>query len=166
MFCVIVKFRQAESSADFIGEKGLGFKTTFRLSDDPHVFSNGFNFRLSSKGKIGYIVPYVVDDERLLKRAQQISNSTAESPRTVIMLPLKVSRVVFFSVRFFLKKRKIKSFDDIATNLVNFSRSPMVILFLKKMKFIRVHIERQRSNWTNVFIERIPEANPFCWTVN
>lgn len=55
-------------------------------------------------------MPYVVDDERLLKRAQQISNSTAESPRTVIMLPLKVSRVVFFSVRFFLKKKKNQVF--------------------------------------------------------
>ena len=96
---IVLSSSKAGSSADYIGEKGLGFKTTFRLSDDPHVFSNGFNFRLSSKGKIGYIVPYLVEDQALLRKVQQISGSTTDSPRTVIMLPLKV---FFFFISFYV----------------------------------------------------------------
>lgn len=104
----------------------------------------------------------MVDDDQLLKKVQKISNSTSASPRTVIMLPIKVRRNGYLLS---VLNVCLKSYDDIAANLVDFSRSPMVILFLKKMKFIRVHIERQKSSWTNVFIERVPEANPCCWTV-
>ncbi len=136
--------KEESDAAGFIGEKGLGFKTTFRLSDDPHIFSNGFNFKLSSKGKIGYIVPHVLGDPALLK---EMSNA-ADGRTTVIMLPLNKT-----------------SYKEIEDNLTTFARSPMVILFLKKMSFIRVHIERNDNIWDNIFIERHEERNPYVRTV-
>ena len=32
----------------YIGEKGIGFKSVFRVTDEPAVYSNGYRFRLPS----------------------------------------------------------------------------------------------------------------------
>jgi hypothetical protein len=69
-------------SPDYIGEKGIGFKSVFRVSDSPHIFSNGFQFRFSkprSLNELGYIVPEWVENVP----AQVIDNWTT------ILLPLK-----------------------------------------------------------------------------
>lgn len=48
----------------YIGEKGIGFKSVFRVTDSPHIFSNGFQFRFQipteSEG-FGYILPHWVE---------------------------------------------------------------------------------------------------------
>ena len=44
----------------FIGEKGIGFKSVFRVTDNPHIFSNGYYFSLpkfDEETRLGYIVP-------------------------------------------------------------------------------------------------------------
>lgn len=62
----ICTFAQSEKSADknrFIGEKGLGFKAVFGVTDRPEVHSNGFHFRFDSaahKG-LGRIIPEWID---------------------------------------------------------------------------------------------------------
>jgi hypothetical protein len=48
----------------YIGEKGIGFKSVFRVSDEPHVVSNGFSFRFHRQDPIsglGYVVPEWVE---------------------------------------------------------------------------------------------------------
>ncbi len=44
----------------YIGEKGIGFKSVFKVTKCPYVFSNGFNFSLPERDVdtgLGYIVP-------------------------------------------------------------------------------------------------------------
>ena len=44
----------------YIGEKGIGFKSVFRVTDNPHIFSNGYHFSLpkfDEETGLGYIVP-------------------------------------------------------------------------------------------------------------
>ena len=42
----------------FLGQKGIGFKSVFRVSDCPEVHSNGYHIRFDAKsGHIGYILP-------------------------------------------------------------------------------------------------------------
>ena len=44
----------------YIGEKGIGFKSVFRVTDNPHIFSNGYHFCLPEHDELiglGYIVP-------------------------------------------------------------------------------------------------------------
>ena len=44
----------------YIGEKGIGFKSVFRVTDNPHIFSNGYQFSLPNfdeETRLGYIVP-------------------------------------------------------------------------------------------------------------
>ena len=54
-----------DKSQGYIGEKGIGFKSVFRVTDSPHIFSNGFQFRFQipteSQG-FGYILPHWVED--------------------------------------------------------------------------------------------------------
>ncbi len=48
----------------YIGEKGIGFKSVFRVSDQPHIFSNGYQFcfqKPNGLDELGYIVPRWVD---------------------------------------------------------------------------------------------------------
>lgn len=48
----------------YIGEKGIGFKSVFRVTDNPHIFSNGYYFCLPQTDRetgLGYIVPQWID---------------------------------------------------------------------------------------------------------
>ncbi|MEZ7890794.1 MAG: AAA domain-containing protein [Candidatus Wallbacteria bacterium] len=47
----------------YIGEKGIGFKSVFKVTKRPYIFSNGFNFYLTSEGAdpIKYIYPHDED---------------------------------------------------------------------------------------------------------
>ena len=48
----------------YIGEKGIGFKSVFRITDNPYIFSNGYHFRLPKRDEqtgFGYIVPQWID---------------------------------------------------------------------------------------------------------
>ena len=48
----------------YIGEKGIGFKSVFRVTDNPHILSNGYRFCLPEFDEgtgFGYIVPQWID---------------------------------------------------------------------------------------------------------
>ena len=45
----------------YIGEKGIGFKSIFKVTDTPEIHSNGFHFlfnRTDPKNLLGYVVPH------------------------------------------------------------------------------------------------------------
>jgi hypothetical protein len=95
----------------YIGEKGIGFKSVFRVSDEPYIFSNGYSFKFKKQDdevKLGYIVPYWVEtipefvDEKL----------------TDIVLPLNEE-----------SKKHLLKFKEI---------EPELILFLQKLYGIEV----------------------------
>ena len=47
--------------AGYIGEKGIGFKSVFTVSDAPEIHSNGFHFRFDRTEAgtlLGYVVPH------------------------------------------------------------------------------------------------------------
>ena len=65
----------------YIGEKGIGFKSVFRISERPHIFSNGYQFRFQKPqdlDDLGYIVPHWVD----------FAPGIVRSGFTAILLPL------------------------------------------------------------------------------
>ena len=65
----------------YIGEKGIGFKSVFRVTDNPHIFSKGYHFCLPEKDEqtgLGYIVPQWVNNP-----PQELNLS-----HTYIILPL------------------------------------------------------------------------------
>jgi hypothetical protein len=63
--CSVGQSTKKNRNNGYIGEKGIGFKSVFRVTDSPHIFSNGFQFRFhvptESEG-FGYILPHWVKD--------------------------------------------------------------------------------------------------------
>ena len=46
------------------GQKGIGFKSVFRVAECPEIHSNGFHIRFDvNSGPLGYILPHWIDDD-------------------------------------------------------------------------------------------------------
>ena len=106
----------------YIGEKGIGFKSVFLISDRPHIISNGYSFhfrRDDCQAELGYIVPHWDD---------QVPAVAAGSP-TAILLPLRsVSGV------------------DVAKQLADID--PECILFLRRLRRIELVSAKTSLNRT------------------
>ena len=98
----------------YIGEKGIGFKSVFRVTDNPHIFSNGYHFCLPERDKqtgLGYIVPQWIDTP-----PEELNSS-----QTHIILPLTKADFGYEKIENMLR--------DI---------EPESILFLSTLKEIRI----------------------------
>ena len=93
-----------------IGEKGIGFKSVFKISSYPHIFSNGFSIRLNDES---YIDPDWV--EELPKEVK------VETSNTCILLPLKKGM-----------------YDYVCESLLNYESNTSI--FLDKLKKIEISI--------------------------
>jgi hypothetical protein len=96
----------------YIGEKGIGFKSVFLISDRPHIISNGYSFhfrRDDCQAGLGYIVPHW--DEHV--------PPVAETSPTAILLPLRSASGV-----------------DVAKQLADIE--PECILFLRRLRRIEL----------------------------
>ena len=97
----------------YIGEKGIGFKSVFRVSYNPHIFSNGYHFCLPEKDEetgLGYIVPRWIEE----------THEEIEPNKTNIIMPLKPDF----------------GFEQIKEMLRDIR--PETILFLSKLKEIHI----------------------------
>ncbi len=106
----------------YIGEKGIGFKSVFVVSAQPHIFSSGYQFKFieepDREEDLGYIVPHWVGE--MPPVAKEHGN------KTCIVLPLKPG-----------KSEQIV--DELKTI------APETILFLSKLQGLTVRIEHRES---------------------
>jgi hypothetical protein len=103
----------------FIGEKGIGFKSVFRITSNPHIYSQGYNFSLPEdypNSSLGYIVPVY----------QKKIPLDIETTKTNILLP--IDKVPFQEVEKMLRDIK-----------------PETILFLSTLKKLLIEIENSGS---------------------
>ncbi|XP_041818606.1 protein NO VEIN isoform X2 [Chelmon rostratus] len=71
----------------YIGQKGIGFKSVFKVTHYPEIHSNGFHLRFDKTcGPMGYILPHWAEDERPLDT--QLKDINLHSWTTKICLPL------------------------------------------------------------------------------
>jgi hypothetical protein len=84
--------------AGYIGQKGIGFKSVFRVTDAPQIHSNGYSvaFDTARNGDLGYILPEWIGAEALLRALQENGPTVVSAPlldpriwATVIVLPLR-----------------------------------------------------------------------------
>ncbi|WJX91801.1 hypothetical protein P8452_73528 [Trifolium repens] len=116
--------KKGNRSSGYIGEKGIGFKSVFLVTDQPYVFSNGYQIRFNERPclhcSLGYIVPEWVDEKPTLLDIKQIYGGSKDSlPTTTIVLPLKPDKVNPV-------KQQLSSIH------------PEVLLFLSKIRHISV----------------------------
>ena len=120
-----------EKAQGYIGEKGIGFKSVFLVTTNPHIFSNGYHFCLPERDEetgFGYIVPkWVAPPEGL------------DPTQTHIILPL--TKADF-------------GYDKIEGMLLDIE--PETFLFLSKLQEIRI----QTDSGTNLSILKNDAAMP------
>ena len=111
--CAVGRTRKKKEQG-YIGEKGIGFKSVFRMTGNPHIFSNGYHFGLpefDDETGLGYIVPRWID----------IPPKGLSPSSTHIILPLTKPNFGYAKIEEMLQ--------DI---------QPEVILFLSTLKQIRI----------------------------
>jgi len=108
--CGIGETTKQDRQQGFIGEKGIGFKSVFMITDEPHIYSNGFQFKFTydAERPTSIIIPQWVD---------QVP-SCVDPKQTNIMLPLKIEA-----------KRRLSTLGRI---------DPHLLLFLRKIKTIDI----------------------------
>lgn len=118
----------------YIGEKGIGFKSVFRITDRPAIHSNGFHFELPRKDEetgLGYIVPAWLRDASHVR-------ATGE---TTIVLPLKEDTAL----------------ETITTALQDIA--PETILFLSKLRTIEIEVDLPGESY-EIVIEKDDSRAP------
>lgn len=72
-----------------IGKKGIGWKSTFAVSNCPHVLSGCFTFKfdVDSLGKLGYVTPTWLSDKELKRLPIPVQDAHRQGG-TLIYLPL------------------------------------------------------------------------------
>ena len=116
-----------------IGEKGIGFKSVFAVSETPYVRSNWFSFRFEKGAAqgIGCLVPHWVDpatfptpESTLVKQPETVQRQTVGEneayPGTSIVLPIQE------------RKGGKKMWETIA------ELDPLVLLFLRQLRVLTV----------------------------
>jgi len=113
----------------YIGEKGIGFKSVFKVSDDPEIYSNCFRFKFNrrdNESKLGFVVPIWIQN-----KPQFIKNT-----ETTIILHFNEA---------FKANKELKKLDDV--------KDPMLLVFLNKLN--RMEVLDQASNEKHFFSKDI-----------
>ncbi|XP_031729731.1 protein NO VEIN isoform X1 [Anarrhichthys ocellatus] len=117
----------------YIGQKGIGFKSVFKVTDCPEIHSNGFHLRFDKTcGPMGYILPHWNEDERPLD--MQLKEIHQQSWTTKICLPLRSeshqTRNLFHDVHpslllFLHRLRSISIYNQSEKRLVTMTRKDL-----------------------------------------
>ncbi|CAJ1939132.1 unnamed protein product [Sphenostylis stenocarpa] len=92
--CDVGNSTKKGSNAGYIGKKGIGFKSVFRVTDAPEIHSNGFHVKFDiSEGQIGFVLPTVIPpcDIGVLRRMASTDTRLYDdsSWNTCILLPFR-----------------------------------------------------------------------------
>ncbi|KAH7429492.1 hypothetical protein KP509_09G052400, partial [Ceratopteris richardii] len=97
--CDVGSSTKIGSAAGYIGQKGIGFKSVFRVTDSPHIHSKGFHVKFDiSEGSLGFILPTLIPSlndwpeiEEVLAIIESSANHGKQTWNTCMVLPLKDS---------------------------------------------------------------------------
>lgn len=115
--CAVGESTKTKASG-YIGEKGIGFKSVFRITSTPHIYSGGYCIKLPEKLEgidLGYIVPEWIEHVP----------TCIDNEQTSIILPLDKSDEF--------------DFQKIRDMICQFT--PETILFLKKVTKLSLYVE-------------------------
>ena len=104
-----------KNKTGYIGEKGIGFKSVFKVTDAPEIHSNGYHFRFDRedpKDLLGYVVPHWKEPEVAL-----------DDRATTLVLPARPG-----------KPFPVDLLDDLDATL---------LLFLEKLRQLEVKTQRE-----------------------
>ncbi|MGH0153085.1 UNVERIFIED_CONTAM: hypothetical protein FKN15_023719 [Acipenser sinensis] len=86
--CDVGRSTKGKHTYGYIGQKGIGFKSVFKVTDFPEIHSNGFHICFDkNSGPMGYILPHWLEKERPLELDSTELQSSSWT--TKIILPLR-----------------------------------------------------------------------------
>ncbi|BFG15404.1 hypothetical protein CerSpe_016780 [Prunus speciosa] len=126
--CDVGSSTKKGSNAGYIGQKGIGFKSVFRVTDAPEIHSNGFHIKFDiSEGQIGFVLPTVVPpcNVDLFSRLTSSDHDQSDNNcwNTCVVLPFR-SKISDGTVM----KSIINMFSDL---------HPSLLLFLHRLQCIK-----------------------------
>ncbi|XP_073128056.1 protein NO VEIN [Henckelia pumila] len=126
--CDVGNSTKKGNNAGYIGKKGIGFKSVFRVTDAPEIHSNGFHIKFDiTEGQIGFVLPTVIPpcDIDLFTRLASANASCLDqdSWTTCIVLPFKSTLSESFAMN-----NIISMFSDL---------HPSLLLFLHRLRCIK-----------------------------
>ncbi|KAL6503587.1 hypothetical protein OROGR_025510 [Orobanche gracilis] len=114
-------------NAGYIGKKGIGFKSVFRVTDTPEIHSNGFHIKFDiTEGQIGFVLPTVIppcDIDSYTRLASADNDHMQNSWNTCIVLPLRSNLLEGFAM-----SNILSMFSDL---------HPSLLLFLHRLQCIK-----------------------------
>ncbi|KAM3327144.1 hypothetical protein P3S67_002270 [Capsicum chacoense] len=112
-------------NAGYIGKKGIGFKSVFRVTDAPEIHSNGFHIKFDvSDGQICFVLPTVVPPCDIDSYTRLASlDSDCNHGNTCIVLPFRSSLLETSAV-----ENIVSMFSDL---------HPSLLLFLHRLHCIK-----------------------------
>ncbi|CAH9120976.1 unnamed protein product [Cuscuta epithymum] len=115
-------------NSGYIGKKGIGFKSVFRVTDAPEIHSNGFNVKFDiTKGEIGFVLPTLIPpcDIDFYSRLAYTDTDplTSNCWKTCILLPFRSHMLVDSAI-----KNITSMFSDL---------HPSLLLFLNRLRCIK-----------------------------
>uniref|UniRef100_A0A2P2K4J6 Uncharacterized protein MANES_03G146000 n=1 Tax=Rhizophora mucronata TaxID=61149 RepID=A0A2P2K4J6_RHIMU len=121
--CDVGNSTKKGSSAGYIGQKGIGFKSVFRITDAPEIHSNGFHIKFDiGEGQIGFVLPTVILPCNVDSFSRLLYGDTdhmdSQSWNTCIVLPFRSK---------FSEETATKMFFDL---------HPSLLLFLHRLHCI------------------------------
>nr|DAD23986.1 TPA_asm: hypothetical protein HUJ06_025449 [Nelumbo nucifera] len=88
--CDVGNSTKKGSSGGYIGQKGIGFKSVFRVTDAPEIHSNGFHVKYDiSEGQIGFVLPTTVPPCDISLFNRMLSTDDTSCWNTCIVLPFR-----------------------------------------------------------------------------
>ncbi|XP_058262273.1 uncharacterized protein wu:fj29h11 isoform X2 [Hemibagrus wyckioides] len=121
--CDVGKSTKGKHTCGYIGQKGIGFKSVFKVTDCPEIHSNDFHVQFDkASGPMGYILPHWVEEERPVP---SVAKEIAEkSWTTKIFLPLRSESYQTKNL-----------FHDV---------HPSLLLFLHRLRSITIYSEAEK----------------------
>ncbi|KAG7028754.1 hypothetical protein SDJN02_09935, partial [Cucurbita argyrosperma subsp. argyrosperma] len=128
--CDVGNSTKKGSNAGYIGKKGIGFKSVFRVTDAPEIHSNGFHVKFDiSEGQIGFVLPTIISPcnvglyGRLASSASDLQDTNIW--KTCIVLPFS---------------SKLSGGGTLINNIVNMFADlhPSLLLFLHRLQCIKI----------------------------
>uniref|UniRef100_A0A3B3RWP0 Wu:fj29h11 n=1 Tax=Paramormyrops kingsleyae TaxID=1676925 RepID=A0A3B3RWP0_9TELE len=84
--CDVGRSTKGKHKYGYIGQKGIGFKSVFKVTDCPEIHSNDFHLRFEkNSGPMGYILPHWVEEEKVV----DTNMKELKNWNTKIFLPLR-----------------------------------------------------------------------------
>nr|XP_040032429.1 protein NO VEIN isoform X2 [Gasterosteus aculeatus aculeatus] len=125
--CDVGRSTKGKHKYGYIGQKGIGFKSVFKVTDCPEIHSNGFHVQFDKTcGPMGYILPNWKEDGRPVDT--HVKDLHQHSWTTKIFLPLRSE-----------SHQTRNLFHDV---------HPSLLLFLHRLRSISIYNEIEKRHET------------------